>query len=136
MYLTVNILLIVTVWKIARRTSNVTVNNGVRAARICCIYVVVALTFAFVTPHYFYFTFVVYNMVAQPNISYEADRVMRIANVTVALSNSAINEMIYLLQMKDFCTFLKEKFFSRFFNENPINGIEVDFVEMQPRGHP
>ena len=94
-------------------------NNGVRAmaraARICRIYVVVALTFAFVFPHFFYFTFVVYNMVAQSKIGYEAYRFIRIANVTVALSNSAINAMIYLLQMKDFRTFLKEKFFSSSF---------------------
>lgn len=137
--ITVNILLIVTVWKRTRRTINVTMDNGVRAmaraARIRCIYVVVALTFAFVTPYFCYFAYVVYNMVAQPKMSYESDQDIRIVNVTIALSNSAINVIIYFVQMKDFRTFLKEEFFSKFFNEHPNNDTVMDAIEMQPQGN-
>lgn len=66
----INISLIMTVWKRTRRTIDVVMDNGVRsmvrAARSRCVYVVIALTFAFVTPYFFYIAYVIYNMAAKP----------------------------------------------------------------------
>ncbi|XP_078382233.1 uncharacterized protein LOC144664904 [Oculina patagonica] len=135
--ITINVLLIMTVWKRTRRTINVAMDNGVRAmvraARIRCIYVVIALTFAFVTPYFFYISYVIYNMVAKPKISFETDQVIRTGCIIMVFSNSAINVIIHIVQLKGFRTFLKEKLFSRFFNENPAIG--VDDVEMQLQGN-
>ena len=134
----INILLIMTVWKRTRGTIDVAMDNGVRslvrAARIRCVYVVIALTFAFVTPYFFYIAYVIYNMAAKPKISFQTDQVIRTGSTIMVFSISVINVIIHLVQMKDFRTFLKEKFLSRFCNGNPAIG--VDDVEMQPQGNP
>ncbi|XP_078382260.1 uncharacterized protein LOC144664938 [Oculina patagonica] len=132
-----NISLIITLWTRARRTIDAQRDNGirsvVRAARVRTIYTVVALTFAFVIPYLLYFIYVVYHMVAQPKMDFETDRVIRTASAIVALSNSAINVVIYLVRMKDFRTFLKRKSILIFFTRNQtIPGREVG-VEMQPQ---
>ena len=136
--ITINMLLVITVWKKTRRTINVTMDNGIRSmartARIRCVYVVVALTLAFVTPYFFYLAYVVYNMVAQPDISFETDQTIRTLTSIIAFSNSAINVIIYLVQMKDFRTFLKEQIFSRFSCGNETNWNEEGVAEMQPQG--
>ncbi|XP_078382261.1 putative G-protein coupled receptor 19 [Oculina patagonica] len=135
-----NISLIITVWTRTRRTIDVQRDNGIRSAvrvaRIRSIYTVVALTFAFVTPYLFFFANVIYHMVAQPKMDFETEHVIRTASVIMVLSNSAINVVIYIVQMKDFRTFLKNKFMLRFFTHNqtiPVGGVGV---EMQPQGNP
>ena len=114
----INISLIITVWTKTRRTIDVQRENGirlmVRAARVRSISTVVAITFAFVTPYIFYVANVIYKMVAQPEIEFETDHMIRNVSVIIALSNSAINVVIYLVQMKDFRTFLKNKFIKTF----------------------
>lgn len=136
--ITINILLVITVWKRTRRTINVTMDNGIKAmartARIRCVYVVVALTLAFVTPYFFYLAYVVYNMVAQPDLSFETDHTIRTLTSIIAYSNSAINVIIYLVQMKDFRIFLKEQIFARFSCGNETNWNEEGVAEMQPQG--
>ena len=133
----INISLIMTVWKRTRRTIDVVMDNGVRsmvrAARSRCVYVVIALTFAFVTPYFFYIAYVIYNMAAKPKISFETDQVIRTGSTIMVFSISVINVIIHLVQMKDFRTFLKDKLFSIFCNGNPTIG--VDGVEMQPQGN-
>ena len=133
----INISLIMTVWKRTRGTINVAMDNGVRslvrAARIRCVYVVIALSFAFVTPYFFYIAYVIYNMAAKPKISFETDQLIRIGSVIMVFSNGAINIIIHLVQVKGFRTFLKEKLCSIFCNGNPTIG--VDDVEMQPQGN-
>ncbi|XP_078383161.1 putative G-protein coupled receptor 19 [Oculina patagonica] len=132
-----NISLMITLWTRARRTIDVQQDNGirsmVRAARIRAIYTVVALTFAFVTPYLFYVAYVIYHMVAQPKMDFETDHVIRTASGIAALSNSAINVVIYLVQMKDFRTFLKRKFTLRFFIHNQTIPAGGEGVEMQPQ---
>lgn len=114
----INISLIMTLWRRTKRTVDVQKDNGVkamaRAARTRAIYIVIVLTFAFVTPYFGYFVYVFYNMVAQPDVSFETNQVIRTANTIIVYSNSAINPIIYFVQMKDFRAFLKEKFISRF----------------------
>lgn len=117
--ISINISLIMTLWRRTKRTVDVQKDNGVkslvRVARTRAIYIVIALTFAFVIPYFGYFVYVIYNMIAQPDISFETDQVIRTANTIIVYSNSAINPIIYFVQMKDFRAFLKEKFISRFF---------------------
>ncbi|XP_078384114.1 putative G-protein coupled receptor 19 [Oculina patagonica] len=132
-----NISLIIIVWKTTRRTIDVQRDNGirsmVRAARVRSIYTVVALTFAFVTPYILYVSYVIYHMVAQPKMDFETDHVIRTSSVIMALSNSAINVIIYLVRMKDFRTFLREMFIFRFFTHKATIPEGVVGVEMQPR---
>ncbi|XP_078382259.1 putative G-protein coupled receptor 19 [Oculina patagonica] len=135
-----NISLIITLWTRARRTIDVRRDNGIRSAirvaRIRGIYTVVALTFAFVTPYLLYVTYAIYHMVAQPKMDFETDHVIRTVSVIMALSNSAINVAIHLVQMKDFRTFLKRKFMLRFFTHNQAIPAGVVGVKMQPQGSP
>ena len=129
-----NISLIITLWTKTRRTIDVQRDNGirsmVRAARIRSIYIVVALTFAFVTPYIFYVSYVISHMVAQPKIDFETDHVIRTVSILIAFSNSAINVAIYLVQMKDFRTFAKSKFTLRFCTNDQV------FPEGKPQGSP
>ena len=110
-----------TLWRRTKKTLDVQKDNGVkamaRAARTRAIYIIIALTFAFVTPYFSYCVYVAYNMIAQPDISFETDQVIRTVNIIIAYFNSAVNPIIYFVQMKDFRSFLKEKFTSlRSFN--------------------
>ena len=109
----INISLMMTLWRRTKRILDVQKDNDVksmaRAARTRAMYIVIVLTFAFVTPYFSYFVYVAYNMIAQPDISFETDQVIRTANTIIVYSNSAINPIIYFKQMKDFRAFLKEK---------------------------
>ena len=117
--ISMNISLMMTLWRRTKRTLDVQKDNDVksmaRAVRTRAIYIVIVLTFAFVTPYISYFVYVIYNMIAQPDISFETDQVIRTANTIIVYSNSAINPIIYFVQMKDFQAFLKKKFISRCF---------------------
>ena len=132
-----NISLIITVWTKTRRTIDVQQDNGirlmVRAARVRSISIVVAVTFAFVTPYIFYVANVIYQMVARPKIEFETDHIIRTVSVIIAFSNSAINVVIYLVQMKDFRTFVKGKF-KTLFTHNQTIQVGVAGVEMEPQG--
>ena len=135
-----NISLIITVWARTRRTTNVQQDNGirlmVRAARVRSIYTVVALTFAFVTPYIFFVAGVLYHMVAQPKIDFETDHVIRSVSAIIVFSNSAINVVIYLVQMKDFRTFVKKMFVKVFSVHNQTIQVGEVGVEIQPQGNP
>ena len=115
----INISLMMTLWRRRKRVVDVQKDNGVksmaRAATNRAMYVVIALTFAFVSPYLGYFGYAIYNMIAQPDISFETDQIIRTANTIIVYSNSAINPIIYFVQMRDFRAFCKEKFISRFF---------------------
>ena len=120
------VLLIITVWRRTRQAIDVQRDNAFtlarKAARIRGICIVITLMFAFVIPYYLYVTYVIYNMVAKPYINFETDYIIRHTNAIIALSNCAINVIIYLVQMKDFRSFLKKQFTSRFCgqNANPV----------------
>ena len=136
----INISLILTVWKRTRRTIDVQRDNGIRsmarAARVRSIYSVVAITFAFIAPYLLFFANVIYHMVAQPNIDFETDQVIRTVSAIIALSNSGINVVIYLVQTKDFRTFLKKKLIKVFFIHNQTIQVGLVGIEMQPQGNP
>jgi len=114
----INISLIKTLWRRTKRTVDIQKDNAIKlvakTARYRAVYIVIVLSFAFVTPYFGYFVYVIYNMVAQPDISFETDQIIRTANTIIVYTNSAFNPIIYFVQMKDFRAFLKEKLLSRF----------------------
>ena len=130
----ISISLIMAVWTRTRISVDVTMDNGIssmaRAARIRCVYVVIALTFAFVIPYFFYIAYVIYNMAVKPKISFETDQVIRTGSTIMVFSNGAINVMIHLVKLKDFRTFLKKKFVFKFFTRSRSNRVGVVGVEM------
>ena len=85
--ISINISLIITLWRRTKRTVDVQKDNEVksmaRAARTRAVYIVIVLTFAFVCPYLGYFVYVIYNMIAQPDISFEADQIIRTANTVI-----------------------------------------------------
>ena len=72
---------------------------------------------AFVFPYLLYFSQVIYNMVTKADINYDTDFVIRYASAVLVFSNSAVNVIIYFVQMKDFRAFLKEQFIKTFATE-------------------
>ena len=47
-------------------------------------------------------------MIVKPSLDLQVDFIMRYSGVVLILSNSAVNFIIYLVQMKDFRVFLKQ----------------------------
>lgn len=110
----VNILLIKTLWSRLQRTVDVQRDNAIkmmrRAATIRGTSIAVSLTFAFVLPYIFYFGQLIYNMVTQITLDSETDYVMRCVSSIIGYSNTVVNVVIYIVQMKDFRAFLKKTF--------------------------
>ena len=123
----ISVSLIITVWTRTRRAVNVQRDNAIslacRAARIRGLSIVITLMFAFVIPYIFFFTYVIYNIVTKAYINFQTDYIIRYTSVVIALSNSAINVIIYLVQMKDFRSFVK-KIIARVFGKN-VNQVGV-----------
>ena len=118
-----NVSLIITLWtRLRKRKVDVqrdnTLNMIYRAAIIRGTSIIVTLTFAFVLPYFFYFAHVIYNMATQKTFYYESDFMIRVAGALLAYSNSAINVIIYMVQMKGFRTFVKKIFAPRFVGHN------------------
>ena len=118
----ISVSLIITVWTRTRRALDVQRDNAIslarRAARIRSTCIIVTLMFAFFIPYIFYFTYVFYNVVTKAHMDFKTEFTIRSVSAVIALSNSAINVIIYLVQMKDFRSFLKKQIMSRVFGEN------------------
>ena len=118
----ISISLVKTVRTRTRQAVDVQQGNAItsarKAAQIRSTCIIVTLMFAFFIPYMFYFTLVIYNMVCKERIGVETYYIIRIVSALIALSNSAINVIIYLVQMKNFRSFLKRQLISRFFGEN------------------
>lgn len=108
----VNISLIRTVWVKVKMTISIQVKNPIkaklRAAKIRGTFLLIAVTFAFVIPYFAYLGYVTYNMIAKPVIDFQTDYIIRHASGVLAFSNSAINFVIYVVQVKDFRVFLRK----------------------------
>ena len=111
----INVSLIITLWtRLRKRKVDVERDNALnmmyRAAIIRGTSIIVTLTFAFVLPYFFYFAHVINSMTTQITLDFESDFVIRIAGALLAYSNSAINVIIYMVQMKGFRAFVKKTF--------------------------
>ena len=132
----ISVCLIITVSSTARRTIDVQKDNAIkamaRAAKRRATIIIVALMIAFVIPYLGFFVAASYNTITKRHITYDFQTfcIIRYTNGIAALSNSAINVIIYLVQMKDFRAFLGKQFISRIRAENP-NAVEVNNTQIE-----
>ena len=129
-----SVCLIITVLTTTRRTMNVLQDNAIkamlRAAKRRATIIIVAIMFAFVIPYITYFGQVFFNMATKRDIDFQTDYIIRYGSAVLAYSNSAINVIIYFVQMKDFRAFVKTKFISMFRAENP-NSVALDNSQIE-----
>ena len=64
--------------------------------------------FAFIIPYFGYMGYAACNMIAKPDIDFQTDYVIRFSSGVIAFSNSAVNFVIYVVQMRGFRIFLKK----------------------------
>ena len=128
----ISICLILTLSSRMKKTVDIQQDNAIkamlRAAKRRGTIITITLVLAFVLPYFLYFGQVIYNMVTKADVSYETDFIIRYGSGLIAFSNSAVNVIIYCVQMRDFRAFLKELFISCFATGKPA---EVEPVEMQ-----
>ena len=110
----INASLIRTVWVTVKSRTAIDINNPIReklrVAKIRGTSLLILITFAFIIPYFFYLGYVTYNMIAKPNIDFQTDFIIRYGSGVIALSNSAVNFAVYVVQMKDFRMFLRKQF--------------------------
>lgn len=81
------------------RHENVLISKG--------IFMLVAITFAFIIPYCLSFTYVMFNAIAKPTISFRTDYIIRNSGGILVTANSAVNVIIYTLQIPTFRNMLK-----------------------------
>ena len=108
----INICLLRTVWaRERRRIRNGATNRfkaNLRAKRIRGTTLLVALTFGFVIPFFFFIANLVYTQIAKPQREFATEYLMRYGTGSFAYLSALINFIIYFAQMKDFRVFLKK----------------------------
>ena len=126
----ISVCLITTVRTTTGRTINVQQDNAIkamaRAAKRRATIIIVALMFAFIIPYLGVFVATSFSAITKRDIVYDSQTyyIIRYTNMIVALSNGAVNFIIYLVQMKDFRAFLRNQFLSRIRADN-VNSREV-----------
>ena len=132
----INISLIRTVWTVSKRSRTIDVqrNNGIkmkaRAATIRSTWIIIALTFAFVTPYVVYFAQVIYNHSTKATFDFKTDFMVRAVSGIITMANPAVNFVLYLVQLQDFRAFIKGKIVSWYTAIRPMP-VGVDNVEIQ-----
>ena len=134
----INISLFITVWRITRRRKVIDVQRDnyikmkLRASTFRSTCNIAALTFAFIIPYVFYFAQGIYSHVAKATTGFETDFIVRVTSALIAMANPVVNVLLYLLQMRDFRTFLKKKLKTWFsFQKNETVGlpnVEIQLV--------
>ena len=107
-----NIVLARRVWKIRKRRVDVLQDNAIRARmrshQIKTTNLLIIITLAFVIPYSLLLYYLAYVVIVKPSLDLQVDFVMRFSSAVLIFSNSAVNFIIYLVQMKDFRVFLKQ----------------------------
>lgn len=114
----INISLIKTVWtRNRKRVLNIQMNNAIkaklRAAKLRGTYLLIAITFAFIIPYSSSLYYATYVMLVKPSLDFESDYRTRCLTIVMFFSNSALNFIIYLVQMSDFRSFVRKVFCSK-----------------------
>ena len=108
----INIILARRVWKIRKRRVDVLQDNAIRARmrshQTKTTNLLIIVTLAFVIPYSLLLYHLAYVVIVKPSLDLQVDFIMRYSGVVLILSNSAVNFIIYLVQMKDFRVFLKQ----------------------------
>ncbi|XP_020627274.1 allatostatin-A receptor-like [Orbicella faveolata] len=109
-----NIAVAKTLWTRQKRRITVQHTNAIRAnliaAKLRGTYILIVLTFAFIIPYSVLPYYAAYIALAKPSIDFQTDFMTRYLSAALLYSNSTINFIIYLVQMKDFRAFLKKLF--------------------------
>ena len=130
---TLTICLILTVRSRMKRAIDIQCDNAIKAMkraenrRLTMILVSIMLMFIF--SYAFYLSYLIFTILTRSQdhtISFERDFLIRYVGALLAFSNSLVNVIIYLVQMKDFGRFLKSKITSNFWHKNLV----VDFKGM------
>ena len=108
----INIILARRVWKRWKRRVGVLQDNAIRARmrshQIKITNLLIIVTLAFLIPYSLLLYYSAYVAIAKPLLDVQVDFVMRYSSGVLIFSNSAVNFIIYLVQMKDFRVFLKQ----------------------------
>ena len=124
---TLTICLILTVRSRMKRAIDIQCDNAIKVMkraenrRLTMILVSIMLMFIFsYALSLGYFIFRILTRSQGHTISFESDFLIRYVGALLAFSNSLVNVIIYLVQMKDFRRFLKSKITSNFWNKNVV----------------
>ena len=96
---------------------NIQMNNAIKAkmrpVKLRGTYLLIAITIAFIIPYSTSLYYASCVMLIKPSLDFQIDYRMRCLTIVVFFSNSAINFVIYLVQMSDFRSFVKKVFCSK-----------------------
>nr|XP_058946892.1 uncharacterized protein LOC131774826 [Pocillopora verrucosa] len=82
--------------------------------RIRATYLLISLTFAFICPYFVYIGNTAYTQIMKPQRSFSTDYIVRYVGGSIgAYFSSALNFIIYFVQIKDFRAYLRNNFRSR-----------------------
>ena len=108
----INIILARRVWKIRKRRVDVLQDNAIRVRmrshQIKTTNLLIIVTLAFVIPYCLLLYYSAYVAIVKHPLDVQVDFVLRYSSAVLIFSNSAVNFVIYLIQMKDFRVFLKQ----------------------------
>ena len=124
--LCINLIIARRVWKRQSRRINIQRNNAIkveiRSSQIRGTYLLIFFTFVSIVPYSFFTCFSVYVNFAKHSLSeLEADFIIRYLGGALFFSSSAINVIMYLVQMKSFRVFLKTTFCGKGTDTNTKN---------------
>ena len=124
--LCINLIIARRVWKRQSRRINIQRDNAIkveiRSSQIRGTYLLIFFTFVSIVPYSFFTCFSVYVNFAKHSLSeLEADFIIRYLGGALFFSSSAINVIMYLVQMKSFRVFLKTTFCGKGTDTNTKN---------------
>lgn len=110
----INMSLVRTVWIRTRKQIGSEPSNAFKAhlrnIKLKGTILLVALTFAFIIPNFFYTTNIAYTQLVKPQRDFSTDYIIRYASGGIAYLSGVINFIIYFSHMKAFRDFLKKRF--------------------------
>ena len=112
-----NIIIARRIWKGSKRRIDIQRDNAIRAKmrshQIKKTSLLTIVTIAFVFPYSSILYYTAFVAVAKPSLDFQEDFVIRHFSLVLVFSSSAINFIIYLVQMKDFRVFLLKHFLGK-----------------------
>jgi len=110
----INISVAKTLWTRQNTRINIQSNNAIRAkltaTKLRGTYLLIAITFAFIIPYSVLPYYTAFKSLAKLSIDFRTDFLTRYLSAGLIYSNSTVNFIIYVVQMKDFRVFLKKLF--------------------------
>ena len=124
----INIFVAKTVWNRQNRRIDIQRDNAIRAqaraSKIRGSYLLVLIAFSFIIPYSSLLYYAAYLMITKTFVDFQTDFKIRYFSIVVFYSSSAMNFIIYLVQMKDFRAFLRNLLLGKGNALNPNPGGE------------